>query len=90
MENHEDYCADREDGTEALCGDYEMKRKNRADDIIAIQAVLCIVIGAAFFVGNMFYPDITGEVFGRIRALSAEGSIMPNPIDLLAELIDKF
>lgn len=89
MENEKDFCADCEDSTEVLCGEYEMKRKNRADDIIAVQAVLCIVIAAAFFVGNMFYPDITGEVFGRIRSLSAEDSIIPNPIDLLADFIDK-
>lgn len=79
-----------EDSTELLIEEYDKKRRNRADDIIATQAVLCILIGALFIAGNMLYPDITGAVFSRIKALASDNSsVMPNPIDLIAGYIDK-
>ncbi len=79
-----------EDSTEALIEEYDKKRRNRADDVIATQAVLCILLGIFFIAGNMLYPDIVGDVFHKLRGLvTDEKSIMPNPVDLILEYIDK-
>ena len=76
--------------TEALMAEYDRKRRNRADDIIATQAVICILLAALLAGGRIFRPEITGEVFGRIKSLSADGAeIMSNPIDMLIDYIDK-
>lgn len=79
-----------EDSTQALLEEYDRKRKNKPDDVIATQAVVCILIGLLMFVANMLYPDITGELFARLRELTTDSvSVIPNPIDLLADCIDK-
>lgn len=89
MEN-EEKIEENEDSTEALIEEYDKKRKNRADDVIATQAVVCILLAVLFIAGNMLYPDITGAVFRKLRGLvTDENSIMPNPIDLLIGYIDK-
>ena len=78
------------DSTEALMAEYDRKRKNRADDVIATQAVICILLAALLLGGRIFRPEITGEVFSKIKSLSADGpEIMPNPIDMLIDYIDK-
>ncbi|MDE5946014.1 MAG: hypothetical protein K2G63_01710, partial [Oscillospiraceae bacterium] len=42
---------------------YENKKIQKADDIIAIQAVICIVLAIGFFTANLFYPDICHDVY---------------------------
>lgn len=76
--------------TEALIKEYDRKRRNRADDIIATQTVVCILIAVLFICGNIFRPEITGEVFGKLRSLSSDSTnVIPNPIDTLLKYIDK-
>ena len=90
MENDELKDEYDRDSTEALMAEYDRKQKNRADDIIAMQAVICILLAALLVGGRIFRPEITEEVFGRIKSLSADrGEIMPNPIDMLIDYIDK-
>ncbi len=76
--------------TEALMEEYDRKRRNRADDVIATQAVLCILIALLFIGGSFFRPQLTGEVFGRLKALSSDPApAVPNPIDFILEYIDR-
>ena len=90
MENEEMLEETGEDTTEALMESYDRKRRNRADDIIAPQAVICILIGVLFIAGNMLYPDITGAIFQKLRGLVTEDkNIIPNPIDHILNYIDK-
>lgn len=90
MENEEIIEETDENSTEALIESYDRKRKNRADDIIATQAVICILLGVLFIAGNMLYPDITGAVFAKLRGLVTEDkNIITNPIDHILSYIDK-
>ena len=46
---NEEICEEYDtDSAEALVEEYEMKRRNRADDIIAVQAVICILLSPCF------------------------------------------
>lgn len=79
-----------EETTEELLEEYDKKRRNRADDVIATQTVVCIMLALLFFAANRFLPDVTGEVFEKLRCLVTDSKeIMPNPIDLLMNYIDK-
>ena len=49
MENEEKA---EQDTTEELLDTYERKRKNKADDVIATQAVLCILLAIMFCCGS--------------------------------------
>ena len=76
--------------TEALIEEYDRKRRNRADDVIATQAVICILLALLFIGGNFFRPELTGEVFVRLKHLAADSSaVVPNPIDFIIDYIDK-
>ncbi len=79
-----------EDTTEELIEEYDKKRRNKADDIIATQAVVCIVMGVLFFAAGRLYPDITAELVAKLRGLVTDSrEVMPNPIDILRNCIDK-
>lgn len=76
--------------TETLVEEYERKRRNRADDIIATQAVICILLVLLFIAGSIFRPELTGEVFAQLKSLTADSSeVIPNPIDIILGCIDK-
>lgn len=78
------------DSTDALVEEYKMKSKNRADDIIAVQAVVCILLTLLFIVGSIFSPALTGEIFEEVRKLASDSSeLIPNPIDIILENFDK-
>lgn len=90
MENEEASEEFDSGSTEALVEEYEMKRRNRADDIIATQAVICILLALLFIAGSIFLPELTGEVFGRLKSLAADSSeVIANPIDIILGYIDK-
>ena len=79
-----------EDSTQALLEEYDRKKKNKPDDVIATQAVVCILIGLLMFGANLLYPDFTGAVFSRLRELTSDSrDVIPNPIDLLIDCLDK-
>ncbi|MDO4864122.1 MAG: hypothetical protein Q4A05_08135 [Ruminococcus sp.] len=80
-----------EDDTEQLAEESSRRRREgSADDIIAMQAAVCMLIAAALMITNIFRPDISGELFARLREL-AESSreLFTNPIELLLGLLDK-
>ena len=77
-----------EETTEELIAEYDRKRRSRPDDVIATQAVVCILVTLVFFAANRLYPDIAGAVFEKLRGLVTDSrEIMPNPIDLLTNYI---
>ncbi len=88
---NEEICEEYDtDSAVALVEEYEMKRRNRADDIIAVQAVICILLTLLFIGGSIFYPTLTGEVFKEVRNLASNSyEIIPNPIDMIIVFFDK-
>lgn len=46
---------------------YENQRSQKADEIIAIQAVICIILVIGFFIANMFYPEICRELYSILE-----------------------
>ena len=90
MDNNEPLTEPADDSTEALIKEYDRKRRNKADDVIAAQAVICILLGAALFCTQLLRPDIAEELLGRFRSLTGDRSfIVPNLIDLVSGCIDK-
>ena len=80
-----------EDDTEQLeIEEKRRKREGRADDIIAMQAAVCMIAAVGLIVTNIFRPDIAGELFGRLRELSeSTDELFPNPIGLIMRLFGK-
>lgn len=73
-----------EDNTEMLLKKYEHKRSQKTDDIFAVQTLLCVLLAGAFFVGNIFYPEVCSALLEQLKTLiSDKKEIMPNPIDYL-------
>lgn len=83
----EEYCGEDpvcEDSAEALLEKYERRRSQKTDDIFAMQAVICVLLAAALFVFNLFWPEICAPVYEKLRsAASDEREIMPNLIDVV-------
>lgn len=48
---------------------YESRNSDKPDEIIAVQAVICIVLTAGFFIANIFYPQICRELFNILESL---------------------
>jgi len=44
-------------------------RSQKADEIIAVQAVICILITAIFFTANIFYPQVCHELYDILQKL---------------------
>lgn len=66
------------------------RREGRADDIIAMQAALCILIAVGVIVTNIFQPDIAETLFEKLRQLAeSKTELFPNPIGLIAEYFGK-
>ena len=62
------------------------KKEGKADDIIAMQAVICLLIAAGLAVSNIFVPDTAEGIFSRLKSLSeSTNELFPNPIELIAE-----
>ena len=68
--------------------DEEMRRKKegKADDIIAMQAVVCLLIAAGIVIANIYCPDKAEALYKQICRLSADTSeLFPNPVRLIME-----
>lgn len=79
---------DIEDSTEALLEKYDRKRSQRTDDIIATQAVVCLITAMTFFAANLFFPKGCGEMWEYICSLSMQKKeIIPNIIDVVMQWI---
>ncbi|MBR1824696.1 MAG: hypothetical protein IJ779_10770 [Ruminococcus sp.] len=72
------------DTTESLLEQYDDAKSRKLDDIIATQAVICVLLAAALFVLNLFYPDIAKELFDRLKnCMDDTAFTLPNPLDIL-------
>lgn len=77
-----------EDSTEELLEKYDRRSKRKADDIPAMQMVVCIITAVVIFGLNAFYPEIGGDVFRKLNEMAFSGKeLFPNPIDLITELL---
>lgn len=77
-----------EDSTEELLEKYDRRTRRKADDVPAMQTVVCIVAVAVMFGLNAFYPEIAGEIFSRLNEAAFSGKeLFPNPIDLISGLL---
>ncbi len=78
-----------EDNTERLREeDIRRRREGRADDIVSMQAVLCLIMAAGLVVLNIAKPDIAEEFIGFLRGLSTvDKDIIPNPVDHIIEFV---
>ncbi len=78
-----------EDNTEKLYEeDFRRRREGRADDIVSMQAVLCLIIAAGLVVLNIVRPETAEELIGFLRKISAvDKNIIPNPVDHIIEFI---
>jgi len=62
----------------------ETEKNERADDPVAAQTVFCLVIAAALFVMNIFFPEKVHELIDIFREhISDKSLVVPNPIDLI-------
>ena len=62
-------------------------KRQKYDDVIAMQAVVCITAVLGLAILNLTYPELCGELFGMIKRFSQNSSeLFPNPIDLLSSL----
>lgn len=77
-----------DDSTEELLEKYDRRSKRKADDIPAMQMVVCIITAVVIFGLNAFYPEIGGDVFRKLKEMAFSGKeLFPNPIDLITELL---
>lgn len=77
-----------EDNTTELLEKYDRRSRRKADDVPAMQMVVCIITAVMIFGLNAFYPEIGGEIFRRLNEMAFSGKeIFPNPIDLITELL---
>lgn len=74
-----------EDDTELLASETKRRRKEgRADDSAAMQAAVCLILSIALVLLNTVDADTAGELFSRVRELSADtAEIIPDPIELI-------
>ncbi len=63
---------------------YENRKSRKADEIIAVQAVICILLATGFFVANIFYPQICRELYDILESSVTDTShIVPYISDYL-------
>ena len=55
----------------------------------AVQAVVCIILGASLFALNMLSPGLAEELLSRFRKYSEGSPVCPDPIDLLMGFFDR-
>lgn len=66
------------------------KKEGKADDIIAMQTALCLLIAIGLAALNIFRSDIAGDILSRLRGLSADTSeLFQNPISMLTEYLSR-
>ena len=87
-ENSEPEKEECEDNTEELLEKYDRCSQRKADDVPAMQTVVCIITAVLLFGLNAFYPETCGEIFTKLKELAfSQKEIFPNPIDLITELL---
>lgn len=77
-----------EDSTEELLEKYDRQKRRKADDVPAMQTVVCIIAVAVMFGLNAFYPEIAGEIFDKLNEMAfSKKELFPNPIDIISGLL---
>lgn len=85
MENEE-----YSDSTEALTEEIRSRKASKPEDIIAMQAVVCVLIAVFLIAANYLYPDTAEALYNKICSLSQDKTeLIPNPIDFIIRYIDK-
>lgn len=86
MEN-EEYT---EESTEALVQEIRSRKASKPEDIIAMQAVMCILIAVLLIGVNCIYPDTAEALYDKICRLSQDKTeLIPNPVDLIIKYFGK-
>lgn len=68
-------------------GENTVGKQQKYDDIIAMQAVVCIAAALGFVVLNLVRPQLCGELISLLKTYTESGKeLFPNPIDLIAKL----
>lgn len=64
----------------------ESKKGTGPDDIVAMQAVVCILTAILIFGINIAFPDIAEGVYSKLKALTdSSNELFPNPIDRILQ-----
>lgn len=63
---------------------YINQKSSKADEIIAVQAVICIILAIGFFVMNMFYPDICQELYTMFQSYVKDTE---NPVPYISDYL---
>ncbi len=89
MEENELNPESKENIDQELLLEYETRYRGRSDDATAMQAAVCVVLGASVFVLNIIFPGTAAGIFNKIKELAADSSeLFPNPINLLRPFFD--
>ncbi len=74
-----------EDSAEVILERYERKRTQKADDVAAMQAVLCVLAAAVLIIINLIDGDLGRSLFERLTELANdEKEVVPNIIRLVS------
>ncbi len=76
-----------EESTEILLKKYDSRKRQKIDDIFAMQTVMCVLIATGLLIMNIVQPELCGELYGRLCELTEDDSeVMPNIIDVVMNL----
>lgn len=56
-------------------------------DIIAVQAIMCLVVSIAFVGVNIFYPDLAAEIFEIYIEKNTDSGNISNTIKIIADFL---
>lgn len=56
-------------------------------DIIAVQAIMCLVISIAFVGVNIFYPDLAADIFEIYLEKNTDSGNISNVIRVIADFL---
>lgn len=76
--------SDCDDSTEVLIKKYNNRNYRKNDDIMAMQAVLCILLVLSFLVVNISEPELAKSLFSYVKNMSENrDEVIPNLIDVV-------
>ena len=76
-----------DDSAEVLLEKYDSRKRQRINDIFAMQAVICVLITTGMLILNIVQPELCGELYGKLCELTEDkDEVMPNIIDVVINL----
>lgn len=82
------YSGKEDDTTEALLAEYDDKRRQRPDDVIAMQTAVCMTAALLLLVLDIFYPDTAEGVLHELKRFMTDTSFtVKNPVDIIISYI---